>query len=182
MPQEPTPLDLDEAWASALAEAEAQARASGRADITQYLQLRTSNDFIRKTACDWLFAVFRNVAAELNREGASLQISSEDNYEFNHDTTVLAGRLLRLENGVRQLLVEVGWPRIPKHGFIRGGGLALGNVRHAGIKSANDQLRLMISAEGTPAWMVNRPSQSYQFDESHVRKHLNILIDYTRTD
>jgi hypothetical protein len=39
--------ELDEAWTIALAEAEARARAAGRADISDYLALRGSNDLIR---------------------------------------------------------------------------------------------------------------------------------------
>lgn len=182
MSAEPIPFDLDDAWATALAQAETQARASGRYDISEYLKLRSSNDFIRKTACDWLLSAFSNLAGEMNRNGASLQISTEDNYEFSTGSAVMAGKLLRLENGVRQLLVEVGWPRIPKHGFIRGGGLALGHVRHVGIDSASEQLRLVTSTEGVPAWMLERPAQSYEFNEAQVRRHLNILIDYTRID
>ena len=61
--------ELDEAWSTALAEAEAQARAAGRADITEYLTLRSSNDFLRKTATDWLLSTFANVAGEMNRAG-----------------------------------------------------------------------------------------------------------------
>src|SRR5712691_3932366 len=130
--------ELDETWAAALAEAEAQARAAGRVDISEYLALRKSNDLLRKTASDWLLATFTNVAGEMNRAGASLQITNEDNYQFKMPNAVMVGQLLKLENGVRQLLVEVGWPRVPKHGFIRGGGLALGRLRHVGMKSASE--------------------------------------------
>ena len=40
--------ELDEAWALGIAEAEARARATGRADIAEYLALRSSNDLMRK--------------------------------------------------------------------------------------------------------------------------------------
>jgi hypothetical protein len=174
--------ELDEAWAAALAEAEAQARAAGRADITEYLALRSSNDFLRKTATDWLLSTFANVADEMNRAGASLQVSTEDHYQFKIGNAAMVGKLLKLENGIRQLLIEVGWPRIPQHGFIRGGGLALSNIRHVGIKSASEELRLLTSTEGSPRWVIDRGPQNREFDESQVRKHVDILIDYTHVE
>lgn len=175
--------ELDEAWAAALAEAEVRARAAGRADITEYLALRSSNDLLRKTACDWLLATFRNVAGEMNRAGASLQMSSEDNYQFTVANAAMVGQLLKLENGVRQLLVEVGWPRVPGHGFIRGGGLALGRLRHVGIKSASEQIRLVTSPEGSPRWIAeNNREPPVEIREANIRQHLAILLDDSRLD
>jgi hypothetical protein len=175
--------ELDETWAAALAEAEARARAAGRADITAYLALRSSNDLLRKTACDWLLVTFANVAGEKNRAGASLQISSDDNYQFTIANAALVGKLLKLENGIRQLLVEVGWPRVPGHGFIRGGGLALGRLRHIGIKSASEQIRLVTSPEGSPRWIVeNNREPAEEIREANIRQHIAVLLDSSRVD
>jgi hypothetical protein len=175
--------ELDETWAAALAEAEARARAAGRSDLSEYLALRSSNDLLRKTACDWLLAAFRNVAGEMNRAGSSLQITSDDNYQFTIANAALVGRLLQLESGVRQLFVEVGWPRVPGHGFIRGGGLALGHLRHFGIKSASEVIRLVTSPEGSPRWIVeNNREPVVEIREPNIRQHLAILLDSSRVD
>ena len=179
----PKVSELDEAWANALAEAEARARAAGRADMADYIALRTSNDLLRKTACDWLLTTFQNVAGEINRAGSSLQISTDDNYQFKIANVGLVGRLLQLGNGVRQLLVEVGWPRVPSHGFIHGGGLALGRLRHVGIKSASEQIRLVLAAKGTPRWIVdNQREPASEIREANIRQHIAILIDNSRVD
>jgi len=175
--------ELHEAWAAALADAEAQARAAGRTDIAEYLALRSSNDLLRKTASDWLLATFTNVAGEMNRAGASLQITNEDNYQFKMPNAVMVGQLLKLENGVRQLLVEVGWPRVPKHGFIRGGGLAIGRLRHVGMKSASEHIRLITSPEGAPRWIVENTHDTLaEIHEANIREHLAILLDSSRVD
>jgi hypothetical protein len=175
--------ELDETWAAALVEAEARARAAGRGDITEYLALRRSNDLLRKTACDWLLSTFRHVAGEMNRAGASLQISNEDNYKFQVANAAMVGQLLKLENGVRQLLVEVGWPRLPGHGFIRGGGIAVGRLRHLGIKSASELIRLVTSAEGTPRWIVqDNREPATEIREANIRQHIAILLDSSRVD
>lgn len=180
---QPKVSELDETWAAALAEAEGRARAAGRSDLSEYLALRSSNDLLRKTACDWLLAAFRNVAGEMNRAGSSLQITSNDDYQFTIANAALMGRLLQLESGVRQLFVEVGWPRVPGHGFIRGGGLALGHLRHFGIQSASEVIRLVTSPEGSPRWIIENNRQPViEIREANIREHIAILLDSSRVN
>ena len=171
--------ELDEAWALALAKAEAQARAAGRTDISEYLALRTSNDLIRKTASKWLLGRFTTAAGEANRAGASIKISTEDGHRFKVGNASMVGSRLSLGSGVRLLQVEVGWPRLPRDGFIRGGGLACGNIKHVGIKAANEELRLIVSSTGAPSWLVQKHGVAAEPRELHevdLRNHLAILL------
>ncbi|MGH9928787.1 MAG: hypothetical protein ACREA9_06105 [Pyrinomonadaceae bacterium] len=173
--------ELEEAWAVGLAEAEARARAAGRTDIADYLALRSSNDLIRKIAGDWLLTMFTRAAGEANRAGAAIQVSTEDGHRFRVGNASMVGTLLSLSSGVRKLMVEIGWPRTPRDGFIRGGGLACGNIKHLGIKPANEQLRLVLETTGTPGWMVTAinetPVAARVLHETDVRNHLVILLD-----
>ena len=98
--------------------------------------VRSSNDLIRKDASKWLLGLFATAAGEANRAGASIKISTEDAHRFKIGNASMVGSRLSLGSGVRMLLVEVGWPRLPHDGFIRGGGLACSNIKHLGIKSA----------------------------------------------
>jgi hypothetical protein len=181
--------ELEEAWTLALAEAEKRARAAGRTDISEYLALRSSNDLIRKTAGDWLLEIFTATAGEANRMGAAIQISTEDGHRFRVGNASMVGRRLSLGSGVRVLSVEIGWPRAPRDGFIRGGGLACGNIKHRGLKSATEDLRLVLSAQGTPIWIVERrhgqhhePSVAHhelnEFHEANVKKHVALLLSH----
>ena len=174
--------ELEEAWAVGLAEAEARARAAGRTDIADYLSLRSSNDLIRKIAGNWLLTMFTTAAGEANRAGAAIQISTDDAHRFKVGTASMVGTRLSLVSGVRQLLVEVGWPRTPRDGFIRGGGLACGNIKHVGIKHANKELRLVLDASRTPSWLVlaKHWSNSHELHETNVKDHLAILVDDLR--
>jgi hypothetical protein len=174
--------ELDEAWALALAEAEQQARAAGRTDITSYLALRTSNDLLRKTGRDWLQTMFSIVAGEANRRGAGIQISREDDHRFKVGTATMVGSRLSLSNGVRRLFVEVGWPRTPSDGFIRGGGLGCANIQHLGIKSAGEQLRLVVDSKGVPRWKVygHQREGLVELHESNIRNHIAILLNDSR--
>ena len=168
--------ELDEAWAVALAEAEQKARLAGRRDVADYLALRNSNDLLRTAGIDWLLASFANLAGDANRAGASIQISRTDGHRFRVGTSTMVGRVVTLMNGVRRLSVEAGWPRVPRDGIVRGGGLAAGHILHLGLKSVSDELLLSKSPGGTPQWtLVNR--NRLVLHESDIRRHLAILLD-----
>ncbi|MGH9873781.1 MAG: hypothetical protein ACRD9S_15130 [Pyrinomonadaceae bacterium] len=186
--------ELEEAWAAGLAEAEARALAHGRTDIAEYLALRSSNDLIRRIAGNWLLTMFTTAAGEANRAGAAIQISTNDGHRFKVGNASMVGSLLSLGSGVRKVLVEVGWPRTPRDGFIRGGGLACGNIKHIGIKRANEELRLVVDTSGTPTWIVMGGHGSHHVPAGHselpklpklhaanVKKHVAILLDDSRS-
>ena len=170
--------ELDEAWATALAEAERQARSSGRGDIVDYLALRNSNDLLRQTGVNWLIDTFNVLAATANRNGASIQTSSDDTHRFAIGNSTMVGRLLTLRFGVRALFVEAGWPRVPHHGFVKGGGLARGKIRHFGMKSSDLDLILVRLSNGNPVWMVERGTRHReQLHESSAQTQLRILLN-----
>ena len=173
--------ELDEAWAQALSEAENRARAAGRADLTEYLSLRNSNDLIRKIGKDWLLNAFASLVAEANAAGGLIQITREDAHRFKEGNASMVGSSVSLAKGVRRLLVEVGWPRTPGDGFIRGGGLALANIKHLGIKAASQKLRLLLNPDGSPHWVVeNKVDGLAEIHEADLQNHITILLDDSR--
>ena len=169
--------ELDEAWALALAEAERRAREAGRGDIADYLSLKNSNDLLRTAGVDWLLAEFTSLAGQANRAGASIQISKDEGHRFKSGASTMVGHLITLTNRVRTLYVEAGWPRLPRDGFVRGGGLACANIRHLGIRTANEELLLTKSPNGTPVWKSLKHASLH---ESHMRRHIAILLDLSR--
>ena len=171
--------ELDEAWGIALSEAEERARRAGRGELAEYLALRNSNDLLRKAGVDWLVTSFVNKAGDANRTGASIQVSNTDGHRFRRGTSTMVGRLVTLTNGVRRISLEAGWPRTPRDGFVRGGGLAVANVLHIGLRSASEELLLTRAATGSPMWtsVTNKP---HVFHESDILRHLAILLDNPR--
>ena len=170
--------ELDEAWAAVLAEAEQRARSVGRNELAEYLSLRNSNDLLRKAGVDWLLNSFTSLAGEANRVGASIKISNVDAHRFRTGMSTMVGNLLTLTNGVRTLFIEAGWPRTPRDGVVRGGGLACGNIRHLGMKAVSEELLLMKLGTGTPSWSVAKEhGPRTTLHESHLRRHLAILLD-----
>jgi hypothetical protein len=169
--------ELDEAWALALAEAEQRARLSGRTDVAEYIALRNSNDLLRQTGIDWLLVTFTELAAIANRGGSSIQTSNTDGHRFALGSATMVGRLLTLQSGVRTLSVEAGWPRTPRDGFVRGGGLACANIRHLGLSSFNEELLLLRSDTGTPRWISATKDTTSQLNEAQIARHLALLVD-----
>ncbi|MGB7926336.1 MAG: hypothetical protein WCF57_24055 [Pyrinomonadaceae bacterium] len=167
--------ELDEEWARQVAEAENRARAAGRGDIADYLRLRASNDLARKAGSDWLFATFTDFAGEANRTGASIQLTRTDAHQFRMGNTTMVGLLLTFRQGVRALMIEAGWPRKPADGFIRGGGLAGGRVRHFGNAAADEELLLIRSeSDAAPQWFVlERNGTRSKFLEERARRHVD---------
>lgn len=88
----------------------------------------------------------------------------------------MVGHLLTLTNGVRTLYVEAGWPRVPRDGFVRGGGLACANIRHLGIRQASEELLLIKTMTGTPLWQ-SVLNKAFSLHETDMRRHIALLLD-----
>ena len=168
--------ELDEAWAAALAEAEQKARLAGRHDLAEYLSLRNSNDLLRTAGIQWLMESFTKAAGEANRAGASIKIARAEGHRFRTGTSTMVGQLVTLVNGVRTLFVEAGWPRVPRDGIVRGGGLACANIRHMGIRAASEELLLARTSSGAPGWKSTTNNRSH-LHESDIHRHIAILLD-----
>jgi hypothetical protein len=171
--------ELDEAWALALAEAERRARLSGRNDVAEYLALRASNDLARSAGLDWLLNTFTVMAGEANRAGASVQLTRQDAHRFRVGNATMVGTLLTFRAGVRQLSIEAGWPRTPRDGFVRGGGLASGYIKHFGLRGADEELLLVRkSSNEAPQWVVlERTGHRSPLVEARMRRHLERFLD-----
>ena len=118
------------------------------------------------------------MAGEANRRGAAIQINRQDPHRFAVGNSTMVGVLLKLTSGVRTLHVEVGWPRTPSDGIVRGGGLACGNIRHVGLQQANEGLLLSKLNAGGPVWgVIRKGGQRGTLQESDLRHHLEVLLD-----
>lgn len=175
--------ELEEEWARRLAEAEERARNVGRSDVADYLALRALNDMARNVGIEWLLAAFHTHAGEVNRAaGASLSIAHDDAHSFRLGNSTMVGRRLTLTAGVRSLTVEAGWPRTPRDGIVRGGGLATARISHFGRRRDDDELLLVQNAVGdtitAPQWFILDPDSARRapFEETRIRQHVAKLL------
>jgi hypothetical protein len=165
--------ELDEVWSRMLAGAIENAKASGREDVADYLTLKHSNDMIRQASLDWLFASFIEIASEANRQNSFVTIEREEPHEFPFSNATMAGSLVRIRLGVRNVTVEAGWTRLPAHGIMRGGALAAARISHFGLRKSDVELTLVRDGE-IPVWQTR---DGENFDSEGVRKHLAILLE-----
>ncbi|QYO66608.1 hypothetical protein [Leptolyngbya sp. 7M] len=163
--------DLERFWSLQIEKARLQAIAEGRTDVADYLELRMRNDSIRDLAIDILAK--KMIAISVRCVG--VDIERVDPHKFDLFRASLTGVLFNFRQGVRCLSLEAGWTRTPNDGFMRGGALAFGRIRHFGIPNAGVELGL-IKAQAEPIWFVfedERPSEP--FDEVAIEEQFRIL-------
>ena len=172
--------ELEDAWELALADAQLRARAAGSADIAEYLTVRRRNDLLRRTAIDWLLNEVLALAGQANRAGAGIQVEQKEPHRFSRRNATMVGRQVTLRRGVRELTIECGWPRTPRDGIVRGGGLACANIKHFGRRRANSELLLTPLSKGKPHWLVTDDDTVLTvFAEETLRSH---FVTFLRDD
>jgi hypothetical protein len=170
--------ELDAEWERRVTEAVERARSAGRADLAEYLTLRAANDMARAVGVAWLFETFNALADEALLRGVDLKLETEEEHRFRVAHSTMVGRSLTLRAGlVRALTVEAGWPRAPRDGVVRGGGIVHARITHFGDRSADEELLLVKSGEDAPRWLVLSDAVARDaFDESRARDHFAKLL------
>jgi hypothetical protein len=161
-----------------LAEAHREARARGRNDVADYLLLRASNDQLRTGAVAWLLDTVVQLAAEANRAGASISLErSDETHRFRVGNATMVGTRLALRVGVRSLTIEAGWPRTPRDGIVRGGGLACARTAHFGDRAAGEEFLLVPDEAAGPRWYVLEATGGRaELRAERLRRHVSKLL------
>jgi hypothetical protein len=165
--------DLDQVWSQMLADAGEKADEQGRQYVVEYLRLRATNDAIRSKGVVWLIEAFIEVATDAQREKPNLSIERVEPHTFSHGNSTMVGLELVVRHGVRCLSVEAGWARIPSHGIMRKGALAVANIAHFGLPKVGASIRLIHHDEDLPRWIDGEQSV---INMAVVQRHLDILI------
>ncbi len=169
--------ELDEVWTRMIGDALEKARASGRGDVAEYLELKTTNDTIRAASVKWLLDASLEIASFANRNDARITIENENPHQFSFGNSNLVGSLVRFRQGVRCLTVEAGWTRTPTDGFMRGGALAGARISHFGISKHNAEL-LLVQSNNLPSWFsVDADGKRTLFDSNNLQQHFRIFLD-----
>jgi hypothetical protein len=168
---------IDEEYERMMYEARERARGGGRNEVLDYLDLKAANDAVRTRAVEWLLELFMAAAGELNRAGAGLTLARTDAHRFRVGNSTMVGTRLVLRRGVRALTVEAGWPRAPRDGIVRGGGLASATIGHFGDARAGDELLLLPDAHTDARWLVvEKTGFRTELQPERLRRHLAHLL------
>lgn len=165
--------ELDQVWSQMLAEAGVDAETKGLSHIADYFRLRATNDAIRAKGVMWLLGAVIEAASEAQRHAPSIKIERIDPHSFSHGSSTMVGSLISVHYGVRCLTVEAGWARIPSHGIMRKGALAIANISHFGMPKAGTVISL-VRGDAFPQWVDSRGEI---VDSTEINRHVDVLLD-----
>jgi hypothetical protein len=165
--------ELDQVWLQMLAETGIKADATGRQQVAEYLRLRATNDAIRSRGVGWLIGAFIEVATDAQRGNSHLLIERVEPHTFSHGASTMVGTELVVRHGVRCLNVEAGWARIPSHGIMRKGALAVAKITHFGLAKAGAKFRLVHHVDKLPRWI---DGEQNVIDMAVIQGHLETLL------
>ncbi len=152
----------------------------------EFLALKAANDQLRERGKQWLLDTLNQLCADANRNlmaqpgQTGIQTGSQP-WQFKVDTTTIDGERFGARYGYRTLTVEVGWPRLPEHGFLTDNALARARVS----LSQNTMIQPEVIADlifkkvggSEPAWFVFKSRQlGEQVTEARLREFFNLIL------
>lgn len=152
----------------------------------EYLALKAANDQLRERGKQWLLDTLTGLCADANRSlmtdpaQVGIQTGSQE-WQFKVENATMAGERFGARYGYKTLTVEVGWPRLPEHGFLTDNALARARVSF----SQNTMLQPQVIAElvfkkvgsSEPAWFVFKNRQlGEQITEAQLREFFNLIL------
>lgn len=165
--------------------------------VAEYLALKAANDQLRERSKQWLWDSLSQVCAEINQKllsqgnrqsetaglagVASILSGVQPDWQFKVENAVMVGERFGARFRYRTLTVEVGWPRLPEHGFITEGGLARGRVGLSQNTMIEPQtiadLVLKKVGNSDPAWFTLKNKQvAEQITQNRLREYLNLIM------
>jgi hypothetical protein len=92
-------------------------------------------------------------------------------------SSTMVGTRLTLSRGLRSLTVEAGWPRAPRDGIVRGGGLASARAGHFGERKSDEEFLLVPSGLEDARWLVlDKTGARTELLEERLRAHVVRLL------
>src|SRR5262245_19481982 len=152
----------------------------------EYMALKAANDQLRERGKQWLWNALDARTAELSRHlsekpgGVPLQTGRQE-WQFKADNATMVGERYGARYRGHTLVVEVGWPRLPEHGFITGSGLARGRIgiSRNTMLDAETIAELILKRQATngAAWFLFANRQlGERLSEPHLDSYLHLLL------
>jgi hypothetical protein len=154
-----------------------------------YLRLKALNDELRERGKLWLWSTLERLCAEVNQQLTAqpdsqlLQTGSQP-WQFEIQTelgqAIMAGERYGIRYRGQTLVVEVGWPQLPEHGFIPNRGLARGRVRFSPNVMLEPQTKAELALKRTGdelTWHVlNHKQLGPPVTAQQLRNYLDLVL------
>ncbi len=144
---------------------------------SEYLALRAANDLLREKGKAWIFDTFD----QLVREGGLEILVGRQDWEFTVERSTMVGERLGARLSGKTLTIEIGWPRMPEHGFVPNQGLARGRISLSlsPMLSARPAEHLILKAakDNQPIWYsIVETHLGSELTKDRLAEHLNTMI------
>jgi hypothetical protein len=151
----------------------------------EYLALKEANDQLRESGRQWLWNALDAVCAEISRELSAkndqpLQVGRQQ-WQFKVESSTMVGERFGARYREKTLVVEVGWPREPQHGFVPDRGLARARIGLSQnvMLEARTVAELIFKRRGddAPSWhFIANKKLGERVTESRLREYLNLVM------
>jgi len=148
----------------------------------EYIALRAANDRLRQRGLQWFLDAAQELTAQENSISPLMLQTARQEWQFNVGKSVMVGERFGVRFKGKTLLIELGWPREPEHGFVPGNGLARGQVSFSLspilVEKVTDELILKPGPNGEPVWFtfVNGKPE-YVVTRERIRAYIRRLQD-----
>lgn len=152
----------------------------------EYLALKAANDQLRERGKQWLLDALSQLCAEANQrltaqaDQTGIQTGSQE-WQFKVENATMMGERFGIRYRFRTLTVEVGWPRLPEHGFLTDGAMARARISLSQNTMIEPQpiaeLMLKKTGNGSPAWFAFKNKViSDPITTSHLSEYLSLIL------
>lgn len=152
----------------------------------EYLALKAANDQLRERGKQWLLDTLTQLCGEANRrmgtqpDQVGIQTGIQE-WQFKVENTTMAGERFGARYRYKTLTVEVGWPRLPEHGFLTDNAMARAQVS----LSQNTMLQPQVVAElifkksgsSEPMWfLLQNKTLGPVVTVARLNEYLNLIL------
>jgi len=148
----------------------------------EYTALRAANDRLRAAGLESFWEELQAVCAEANATSPVLLVTARQEWSFSIGKSTMVGERFGVRLRGKTMLVEIGWPREPEHGFVPGNGLARARVSFSLspilVEKVTDELILKSTGNGDAAWFtfVDGKTES-QLTRERLSSYITKLLD-----
>jgi len=142
----------------------------------EYLSLRSANDLVREKGKQWIFETLSALCSEAGPEA----ILGRQDWQFEVGRSVMVGERFGIRHQGRTLVVEIGWPREPAHGFVPDQGLARGRISLSASPMLSPRLQeeiILKTGNPDPRWyLIDAGKVGVEFDVESLRRHIRAML------
>jgi hypothetical protein len=157
--------------------------------LADFLALREANDRLRQRGIELLWGSLNLLVARFNEtieahpEAPGFQLGRQE-WQFSVKDSTMIGERFGLRYNFKTLIFELGWPRLPEHGYVLGSGLARGRIGFSQNvmlepRPLTDLVLRRVGTSDTPRWYFidHEQARGDELTEAGLHSFILPLLD-----